>query len=130
MNKHENLQRDIRILEDEVKMIKDSKRTWIASSIAFGFILVMLSVFLFIYPEEMGVYKQGFQDGQANCSNEYKGFLKLSSFEIEYNETGIPEFAIWYSFNSDSDYDYRGLICPEGFKLNITSPREIGCVKQ
>jgi hypothetical protein len=107
------------------------REVWKHKVITILFVIAFITLLVlayFISNKQTASYKQGFQDGQANCSNEYNGLLKLSSFEIEYNETGIPEFVIWYSFNSD--YEYRGLICPEGYIINITSPREIGCVRK
>jgi hypothetical protein len=56
--------------QEEFKL-KESRNDWKVTAIAFGLILGMICIALFIYPEKMGVYKQGFQDGQATCLTNY-----------------------------------------------------------
>ena len=68
---------------------------------------------------ELVSYKRGFQEGQANVTQQ--DIIKLRTL-------GNNSDVVWTAINTN--IPYRGLICAEGYIINMTSPTQIGCVRK
>lgn len=88
--------------------------------IMIGIILMGITWISVEYTSNNSVsYKRGFQDGQANCTQQ--DIIKLRTL-------GNNSDVVWTAINTN--IPYRGLICAEGYIINMTSPTQIGCVRK
>jgi hypothetical protein len=73
--------------------LKESRINWMASAIAFGIVATLLFVLSVYFPEQTSAYEKGFQDGQANITDnlhyDYNCYLPLEYGNYTIDNEGI-----------------------------------------
>ena len=102
--------------------LEDSRNKAWSLALTFLIVIGIIIVAITLFPKDNKLYKQGFQDGQANATEE---IVNMGAFEIKGYENNR---VIWFTYYDE--VKYRGVVCPEGYYINMTSPRNFGCVRK